>query len=90
MKSTVVIIFPICLIDTCLVVIDCFLFCVRPGLDREEKLMALGSRNFFLCRSANSMDAGGSGTTSSASCSKQAEKVSRTGFSWLKFMDFLL
>ncbi|CAB4282924.1 unnamed protein product [Prunus armeniaca] len=61
------------------------------SLDREEKLMALGSRNFFLCRSANSMDAaGGSGTTSSASCSKQAEKVSRTGFSWLKFMDFLL
>ncbi|KAB2614919.1 hypothetical protein D8674_021507 [Pyrus ussuriensis x Pyrus communis] len=64
------------------------------SLDREKKLMELGSRNFFLCANAIAVGGGGGGgggaTASSASCSKEAEKVSRTGFAWLKFMDFLL
>lgn len=58
------------------------------SLDREEKLIALGSRNFFLCPK-RPMEGGGA-TTASASCSKQAEKASKPGFAWLKFMDFLL
>ncbi|KAM5584396.1 hypothetical protein ABKV19_003989 [Rosa sericea] len=72
--------------------IDCSVLC-GPGLDREEKLMALGSRNFFLCPKKSAADGGSSGggiTTSSGSCSKQADKASKTGFSWLKFMDSLL
>lgn len=63
------------------------------SLDREERLMALGSRNFFLCPKKSAADGGSSAggiTTSSGSCSKQAEKASKTGFSWLKFMDSLL
>ncbi|XP_062016105.1 uncharacterized protein LOC133732545 [Rosa rugosa] len=66
------------------------------SLDREEKLMELGSRNFFLCPKKSAADGGSGGssgggiTTSSGSCSKQAEKASKTGFSWLKFMDSLL
>lgn len=63
------------------------------SLDREEKLMELGSRNFFLCPKKSAADGGSSGggiTTSSGSCSKQVEKASKTGFSWLKFMDSLL
>ena len=56
-----------------------------PGLDREEKLMALGSRNFFLCNKRTALDGG-----VTTSCSTQAEKDSKTGFAWLKFMDFLL
>lgn len=66
------------------------------SLDREEKLMALGSRNFFLCakrhppRDGVAAAAAGSGGSSPASCGKEAEKVSRNGFNWLKFMDFKL
>ncbi|XP_050369849.1 uncharacterized protein LOC126787970 [Argentina anserina] len=61
------------------------------SLERAEKLMALGSRNFFLCPKKSAVDGGscGGGITTS-SCSKQAEKASKTGFSWLKFMDSLL
>lgn len=65
-----------------------------PGLDREELLKELGSRNFFLCPIKTAMDggseiSGGGGTTSSSSsCAKEADKVTKTGFSWLKFMDF--
>ncbi|XP_050281501.1 uncharacterized protein At4g22758 [Quercus robur] len=55
------------------------------SLDREEKLMALGSRNFFLCNKRTALDGG-----VTTSCSTQAEKDSKTGFAWLKFMDFLL
>jgi len=55
------------------------------SLDREEKLMVLGSRNFFLCNKRTALDGG-----VTTSCSKQAEKDSKTGFAWLKFMDFLL
>ncbi|XP_030451842.1 uncharacterized protein At4g22758 [Syzygium oleosum] len=64
------------------------------SLDREEKLMALGSRNFFLCAKRppprDGVAAAGSGGSSPASCGKEAEKVSRNGFNWLKFMDFKL
>lgn len=51
--------------------------------------MALGSRNFFLCHKKSALDSGIT-AQSSSSCSKQAEKVSKSGFAWLKFMDFLL
>lgn len=65
------------------------------SLGREEKLMTLGSRNFFLCPAKLVVDSGSSvgfGTESSTSvtCSKQAEKVSKISIPWLKFMDFLL
>ncbi|GKV34857.1 hypothetical protein SLEP1_g43198 [Rubroshorea leprosula] len=58
------------------------------SLDREEKLISLGSRNFFLCpkRTGTATDGGGSST----SCSKEAEKVSKSGIPWLKFIDFML
>lgn len=65
------------------------------SLNREEKLMVLGSRNFFLCpkksASASGADGGSFGgvTASPSSCSKEAAKDSKTGFSWLKFMDLL-
>ncbi|KAI5577710.1 hypothetical protein POPTR_009G149200v4 [Populus trichocarpa] len=68
------------------------------SLDRDEKLMALGSRNFFLCPKKSGMDGascsrgGGLTTTSSPSCSKEVkEEAAKSGFHpWLKFMDFLL
>lgn len=60
------------------------------SLERGEKLMALGSRNFFLCPKKSAVDGGGCGGGITTSCSKQAERASKTGFSWLKFMDFLL
>ncbi|KAJ4827360.1 hypothetical protein Tsubulata_014948 [Turnera subulata] len=60
------------------------------SLDREEKLMELGSRNFFLCLKRSAVDGGVVGSlTASPSCSKEAEKVTKGGFPWLKFMDFL-
>ncbi|KAK6926656.1 hypothetical protein RJ641_008375 [Dillenia turbinata] len=57
------------------------------SLDRDEKVMNLGSRNFFSC--AKRSEINGTETTSSSSCSKQAEKVSKINIPWLKFMDFL-
>lgn len=60
------------------------------SLDREEKLMALGSRNFFLCPTRPESAGGGDGATTSSSCSKQAEKECKIGGPWFKFMDFLL
>ncbi|KAF9684596.1 hypothetical protein SADUNF_Sadunf04G0134700 [Salix dunnii] len=72
------------------------------SLDREEKVMALGSRNFFLCQKKTAMDgascgrgSGGLTTTSSPSCSKEVEKEVAKSHGvgihpWLKFMDFLL
>ncbi|KAL3518485.1 hypothetical protein ACH5RR_021074 [Cinchona calisaya] len=57
------------------------------SLNREEKLRSLGSRNFFLC--PKEIDA--AATTSSSSCSKQAEKATaKLGLPWLKFMGFML
>ena len=62
------------------------------SLDRVENLMALGSRNFFLCtrKSAPATESGdvGVATPSSSSCSKQAEKEAKIGIPWLKFSLF--
>ncbi|XP_010521697.1 PREDICTED: uncharacterized protein At4g22758 [Tarenaya hassleriana] len=60
------------------------------SIEREEKLISLGSRNFFLCfgNPPAAEDGGGRGGAA-ASCSKEAEKVTtKTGFQWLKFMGF--
>ncbi|WCJ41710.1 hypothetical protein M5689_022560 [Euphorbia peplus] len=72
------------------------------SLKRDEKLMTLGSRNFFLCgkrtaaEDGNGMVTGISSrgssvgkSTSSSSCSNEVEKATRGGSPWLKFMDFL-
>ena len=64
------------------------------GLDRNEKLMTLGSRNFFLCCKKSEPDVGESAveaseTTSSSTCSTEADKVSKISVPWLKFIDFL-
>ncbi|EXB37423.1 hypothetical protein L484_003293 [Morus notabilis] len=62
-------------------------------LDREEQVVELGSRNFFLCATTmgGGSDSGGGGTAPSSSCATQADKaVTRSGFNWLKFMDFML
>ncbi|TMW80709.1 hypothetical protein EJD97_016310 [Solanum chilense] len=64
------------------------------SLDREEKLIGLGSRNFFLCPKTSNSAGAGAGTSSSpsSSCAKQADKATATKISlpWLKFMDFML
>ncbi|GFZ12656.1 hypothetical protein Acr_23g0010410 [Actinidia rufa] len=68
-----------------------------PGIRREEQLMTLGSRNFFLFpikpEPAPAAEGGGGGggggggvTTPTASCSNQAEKASKIGLPWLKFL----
>jgi len=61
------------------------------SLDREERLMALGSRNFFLCPAkaspATGRGGGGDGGVTT-SCSKQAEKADKSGVPWLKFLSF--
>lgn len=73
---------------------------IPSGLHREEKLIDLGSRNFFLCpkktvidreNESGSSSRGGdvTKTASSSSCSKEVG-VAKTGYPWLKFMDFLL
>ncbi|GFP98039.1 uncharacterized protein at4g22758 [Phtheirospermum japonicum] len=52
-------------------------------LDKEQKLMDLGSRNFFLCPTKAAAEA------TVGNCSKETDKATRKGSSWLKFMDFL-
>lgn len=71
------------------------IFFIFPGLDREEKLMKLGSRNFFLCPKTSNSDGAGASSSpspSSSSCAKEADKANATKISlpWLKFMDFML
>ncbi|OMO90239.1 hypothetical protein COLO4_19291 [Corchorus olitorius] len=56
------------------------------SLDRQEKLMELGSRNFFLCTKKAALKDGENKTTS---CSSEAEKVTKSAIPWLKFMDSL-
>ncbi|KAL2511139.1 hypothetical protein Adt_16739 [Abeliophyllum distichum] len=63
------------------------------SLDRKEKLMELGSRNFFLCpKRAEAAPESGSAAVSmaaSTSCSKEADdKAIKKWLPWLKFMDF--
>ncbi|OIW09041.1 hypothetical protein TanjilG_16268 [Lupinus angustifolius] len=72
------------------------------SLDREEKLIDLGSRNFFMCpsKAASAVEGGGGGregskTTPFASCANEVNKVKQgsdrdAGFGWLKLMHFLL
>ncbi|CAL9121123.1 uncharacterized protein LOC103968341 [Musa acuminata AAA Group] len=60
------------------------------SLDPKEKLVDLGSRNFFLCLNPQTEAAASTSSSSSGSCSKQAEKASKIGISWLSFMDCLL
>lgn len=59
------------------------------SLDRDEKLAALGSRNFFMCKRPEVVE-GGTGSNdgaSTSSCSTQAEKVKLgSPFPWLKFI----
>lgn len=60
-------------------------------LDREERLVALGSRNFFLCpaKASPAAGSGGGGIDGvTTSCSKQAEKDNKIGVPWLKFLSF--
>ncbi|GAB4824761.1 hypothetical protein Ancab_007625 [Ancistrocladus abbreviatus] len=61
------------------------------SLNREEKLSALGSRNFFLCRRKATID-GSSGDNGEHNlttfCSKEVEKATLFGLPWLKFMNF--
>ncbi|XP_009616748.1 uncharacterized protein LOC107789908 [Nicotiana tabacum] len=65
------------------------------SLNREEKLMGLGSRNFFLCPKKSNAESAGAVTTSSSSssCAKQADtataSATKIALPWLKFMDFL-
>ncbi|KAL1558210.1 hypothetical protein AAHA92_08703 [Salvia divinorum] len=57
------------------------------SLDREVKIVELGSRNFFLCPGQIAAEGGGG----ASSCSKEAEESNtKKGLPWLKFMDFLL
>ncbi|KVH90647.1 uncharacterized protein LOC112521234 [Cynara cardunculus var. scolymus] len=75
------------------------------SLAPEETLNELGSRNFFLCPKQASSIAGNNGghgeigvgyggmTTStppSSSCSNEADKVTKGGAGWLRFMEFML
>ncbi|PIA43363.1 hypothetical protein AQUCO_01900030v1 [Aquilegia coerulea] len=53
------------------------------SLNREEKLINLGSRNFFMCR-RKEVDGAGVTTTRTSSCSNQAEKASKIAFPWLR------
>ncbi|XP_068661172.1 uncharacterized protein At4g22758-like [Aristolochia californica] len=54
------------------------------SLDRNEQLIALGSRNFFLCPKPAQAAVG------TSSCSREAEKAPTDTFSWTKIMRFLL
>ncbi|CAA0815002.1 Unknown protein [Striga hermonthica] len=61
------------------------------SLDRGEKLVGLSSRNFFLCpkRPEPVESTAGCGGAPSR-CSEEADKDSKKGLLWLKFMNFLL
>ncbi|KAF9591120.1 hypothetical protein IFM89_002075 [Coptis chinensis] len=52
------------------------------SLDREEKLMKLGSRNFFMCRSKAADAAPITSAKCSSTCSIQVDKASKTPFEW--------
>ncbi|KAJ0714830.1 hypothetical protein HanPI659440_Chr13g0493811 [Helianthus annuus] len=72
------------------------------SLSRDAKLNELGSRNFFLCpKQSATIARNGSGqgepgacydgmTASSSTCSKEAEKATKGGAGWLRFMEFML
>nr|XP_043636708.1 uncharacterized protein LOC122607742 [Erigeron canadensis] len=54
------------------------------SLSPGEKLNELGSRNFFLCPKQSAI------SSSSSTCSKEAEKEAKNGLGWLRFMEFML
>ncbi|KAI7756629.1 hypothetical protein M8C21_021380 [Ambrosia artemisiifolia] len=54
------------------------------SLDLDEKLIQLGSRNFFLCPKGSANAA----SSSSSTCSEEAENVTKTSVGWLRFMSF--
>ncbi|KAL9225615.1 hypothetical protein vseg_001518 [Gypsophila vaccaria] len=65
-------------------------------LDRDEKLAALGSRNFFMCKrkkdAATDITTGDCNTRVATSpCSTQAKNATKfnSSWPWLKFMNFL-
>ncbi|XP_059300385.1 uncharacterized protein LOC132052733 [Lycium ferocissimum] len=62
------------------------------SLDSAEKLMALGTRNFFLCPKKLGPETSMCGelTASSSRCKKQADIDISMYLPWPKFMDFLL
>ncbi|TKY48613.1 hypothetical protein E2542_SST26034 [Spatholobus suberectus] len=66
------------------------------SLDRKEKLIELGSRNFFLCprKPATTVEGGVGVTTPFASCAKEADRVREGGggggFAWFKLMQFMM
>ncbi|CAN4098966.1 unnamed protein product [Withania somnifera] len=63
------------------------------SLDRTEKLMALGTRNFFLCRKKLGAETSmfSDLTASSSRCKKQAHTDDISiELPWPKFMDFML
>ncbi|KAL5709605.1 hypothetical protein ACHQM5_020272 [Ranunculus cassubicifolius] len=56
------------------------------SLDREEKLLELGSRNFFMCHNKDV-----AATTTKLLSSNQVDKATKiAAVPWLKFMDFLM
>ena len=58
-------------------------------MDRKEKLRDIGSRNFVLCPRKHGGGDGDGGSTTFASCSREADKTTKGGaFGWLRFMDF--
>ncbi|KAI3799330.1 hypothetical protein L1987_34623 [Smallanthus sonchifolius] len=65
------------------------------SLDPDEKLIELGSRNFFLCpkqtvtAAGNGDEDGRCSGMASSTCSEEAENVTKTGAGWLRFMNFL-
>ncbi|GER55608.1 valine--tRNA ligase [Striga asiatica] len=63
------------------------------SLDRDQKLMDLGSRNFFLCPAAEptvGSYGAAEATTSASNCSIEAgTPTNKKGLNWLKFVDFL-
>ncbi|XP_076957558.1 uncharacterized protein At4g22758-like [Bidens hawaiensis] len=65
------------------------------SLDPDEKLIKLGSRNFFLCPKQTATDSdevgrvGRSNSSAMTTCSEEAENVTKTGPGWLRFMNLL-
>ncbi|VVB16731.1 unnamed protein product [Arabis nemorensis] len=55
------------------------------SIGKEQKLISLGSRNFFLC---GRKEEEGGFPNGGASCSKEADKVTKPAFHWLKFIGF--
>ncbi|KAL5717139.1 hypothetical protein ACHQM5_010206 [Ranunculus cassubicifolius] len=56
------------------------------SLDRQEKLINLGSRSFFMCHGKDSVTK----TVSASSCSNEAELASKIGFPWIRIKEFFI